>query len=219
MNIVDLGKKDFKEIWDLQKNIHEKRLEGKIEDTLLLVEHYPVITIGKSGKEANLLIPFKLLEKKGIAYYHIERGGDITYHGPGQIVGYPIFNIKEGLVGIKPFIKRLEDIIIATLSAFNIMGMKKEKMIGVWTEKGKICSLGIAVKRWVSFHGFALNVNTDLKNFDLIVPCGIKNVIMTSIKDILNEEVPMDEVKKHLIKNFGIGFKKNSVKKCLEELI
>lgn len=219
MNIVDLGKKDFKEIWDLQKNIHEKRLEGKIEDTLLLVEHYPVITIGKSGKEVNLLIPFKLLKKKGIAYYHIERGGDITYHGPGQIVGYPIFNIKEGLVGIKPFIKRLEDIIIATLSAFDIMGMKKEKMIGVWTEKGKICSLGIAVKRWVSFHGFALNVNTDLKNFDLIVPCGLRNVSMTSIKDILNEEVPMDEVKKHLIKNFGIAFKKNSVKKCLEELI
>ncbi len=219
MNIVDLGHKDYKEVWDLQKSIHQKRVEGKIVDTVLLVEHNPVITMGKSGKEQNLLIPFKLLKQKGIAYYQIERGGDVTYHGPGQLVGYPILNIKDGLVGIRPYIEKLEEVIIATLAEFNIKGEKKEKMIGVWTEGGKICSIGVAVKKWVSFHGFALNVNTDMTYFDLIVPCGIKSVKMTSIEELLGSEVPMGEIKKSIIRNLSVVFNKNAEQRCLEEII
>jgi lipoyl(octanoyl) transferase len=219
LNILDLDTKDYKEVWDLQKAIHQKRIEDKIDDTLLLVEHNPVITMGKSGKEDNLLTPFTLLKEKGIDFYRIERGGDVTYHGPGQLVGYPIFNIKKGLIGIKPFIEKIEDVIIATLKEFSITGKKKEKMIGVWIETGKICSIGIAVKRWVSFHGFAFNVNTNLQHFDYIVPCGLKDVTMTSMQKILNNTVPLDKVKKSIITNFGIVFNKEVKRRCLKELI
>ena len=128
MNIIDLGQKDYKEVWDLQKNIHKKRAENKIDNTLLLVEHTPVITMGKSGKAENLLYTPDALKEKGLTYYEIERGGDVTYHGPGQLVGYPIFNVKQGLAGIKPFVNKMEDAIIKTLADFNIKGEKKEKM-------------------------------------------------------------------------------------------
>jgi len=219
MNVIDLGQRDYKEVWDIQKLLHQKRLGGEIADTLLLVEHNPVITMGKSGKDDNILIPGSLLKKKGVDFYRIERGGDVTYHGPGQLVGYPIFNIKERLVGIKLFIERVEDAIIATLAHFGIKGEKKEKMIGVWTETGKICSIGVAIKRWVSFHGFALNVNTDLKYFDLIHPCGFKNIEMTSIAEILKKEISMDSVKNATIKKFGVVFENTLKERCLEEII
>jgi lipoyl(octanoyl) transferase len=219
LNVLDLGKGNYKEVWDLQKTVHQKRIEDKIDDTLFLVEHNPVITVGKSGKEDNLLIPFQILKEKGIDFYRIERGGDVTYHGPGQLVGYPIFNIKKGLIGIKPFIEKIEDVIIASLKEFDIKGKKKEKMIGVWIEAGKICSIGIAVKRWVSFHGFALNVNTNLQHFDYIIPCGLKNVTMTSMQKLLNTTIPMNEVKNSIIKNFGIVFNKEVKRQCLRELI
>ncbi len=219
MNVVDLGYRDYREVWELQKRVHRMRLDGKIDDTLFLVEHNAVITMGKSGKKENLLIPFELLAQKKIPYYHIERGGDITYHGPGQLVGYPIINIKNGLVGIKPFIEKIKEAIIATLAEFDIRGEKREKMVGVWTEKGKICSLGIAVKRWVSFHGFALNVNTDLENFALIVPCGLKNVTMTSMQEHLKREIPIGKVKGIIMRNFGVILNRRIKQVCLEEII
>ena len=219
MNIIDLGQKDYKEVWDLQKRIHAKRAENEIENTLLLVEHAPVITMGKSGKIKNLLFTAGTLRQKGIAYYEIERGGDVTYHGPGQLVGYPIFNVKQGLAGIKPFVYKMEDAIIKTLADFNITGEKKEKMIGVWAAGKKICSIGIAVKRWVSFHGFALNVNTNLEHFNLIVPCGLKNVTMTSMQVLLKNEVKLEKVKQSIVKNFGAVFETDAHHKCLKEII
>jgi len=217
--ILDLGRKDYKEVWDLQKKIHERRVEEKIPDTMILVEHNPVITMGKAGKQSNLLWPLDLLKERGVQYYEIERGGDVTYHGPGQLIGYPIFNVRDGFAGIKPFINAIEKAIIAMLADFSITGMKKEKMIGVWTEKGKICSIGIAVRRWISFHGFALNVNTDLGYFDLIVPCGLKNVAMTSMEQILDKAVPLDGVRKSLIANFGKIFNQNISMTYLREVI
>lgn len=217
--IFDLGKKDYKETWDIQKIIHKKRLEDKIPDTLILVEHNPVITMGKSGKTDNLLIPHKLLKEKGIEFYKIERGGDVTFHGPGQIVGYPIFNIKDGLVGIRPFIQKIEEAIILTLSRFGIRGEKREKLIGVWTASGKICSIGIAVERWVSFHGFALNVNTDLKYFDYIIPCGLKKVKMTSMAEILEKNIHIEVVKEVIKNSFAAVFNKNLNERCLAEII
>jgi lipoyl(octanoyl) transferase len=219
LNIVDLGKKDYKEVWDLQKLIHGKRIENKIDNTLLLVEHLPVITMGKSGKNENLLYSRDALKEKGVSYYEIERGGDVTYHGPGQLVGYPIFNVKQGLAGIRPFIMNMEDAIIMTLADFNIAGKKQDKMIGVWVKEKKICSIGIAVKKWVSFHGFAFNVNTNLDHFNLIVPCGLKNVTMTSMHVLLNKSVDMNEVKKSIIRNFSRLFKTEAKETCLSEII
>jgi len=218
-DVVDLGQKDYKEVWDIQKVIHEKRVQEKLYNTLLLVEHPPVITMGKSGKNTNLLLSPRMLKQKGIAYYEIERGGDVTYHGPGQLVGYPIFNVKEGLAGIKPFVNKMEQAIIKTLADFNIAGEKKEKMIGIWAEGKKICSIGIAVKRWVSFHGFALNVNTNLEHFNLIIPCGLKNVTMTSMQELLKKEIELDDVKESVIENFSSIFQTTPKVKCLEEII
>jgi len=217
--ILDLGRMGYREAWDLQKAIHQKRVEDKIPDTLILVEHDPVVTMGKSGKDKNLLIPVKLLKDKGIDFFNIERGGDVTYHGPGQLVGYPIFNIRKGLPGIKPFIGRIEDAIVLTLQDFGIKAEKKDKLIGVWTAPGKICSIGVAVQRWVSFHGFALNVNTDLKFFNFIVPCGLAGVKMTSMMDILKKEVGLDEVKMRIRERFGGLFGKQPETICLNAII
>jgi lipoate-protein ligase B len=219
MNFVDLGDKDYQTVWDLQKTLHEKRVKGTLTNTVLLVEHGHVITMGKSGKAKNVLVSRKMLERKGIAYYEIERGGDVTYHGPGQLVGYPIFNIKEGLVGIKPYIEKLQNVIIDGLAEFGIKGETKEKMIGIWACGGKICSIGVAVKRWVTFHGFALNVNTDLTYFDLVVPCGLNNIKMISMQKILNKLVSMDLVKNAVKKSFGRIFKQEVEDRCLSDII
>ncbi len=219
MNVIDLGQKDYKEVWDLQKEIHKKRVENKIDNTLLLVEHMPVMTMGKSGKAGNLLFTPDALKAKGISYYEIERGGDVTYHGPGQLVGYPIFNVKQGLAGIRPFVNKMEDAIIRSLADFDIRAEKKEKMIGVWACGKKICSIGIAVKRWVSFHGFALNVNTNLEHFNLIIPCGLKNVTMTSMQEILRKKIEFNDVKKSIIESFSFIFQADAKGKCLDEII
>ncbi|MGQ9816555.1 MAG: lipoyl(octanoyl) transferase LipB [bacterium] len=210
INTLDLGKRDYKEVWDMQRELHLKRVNGQIPNTLILVEHNPVVTIGRSGKSENIKMPIQLLKEKGIDFYHIERGGDVTFHGPGQLVGYPIFNIKEGLIGIRRFIEMIEDAIIGVLADFAIKAEKREGLIGVWTERGKICSIGIAVKRWVSFHGFALNVNTDLRYFDLINPCGFKDIKMVSMQEILGHEIAMSEVKKKTIRNFHSIFLKSN---------
>ena len=210
LDILDLGRKNYKEVWDIQLELHKNRVENRIPDTLILVEHNPVITLGKSGLQNNILISEEELQKKGIEFYQVERGGDATFHGPGQLVGYPIFNIKQGLAGIRPFIEKIEEVIIRVLHDFRISAKKHEKMIGVWTDEGKICSIGIAVRRWVSFHGFALNVNTDLSYFDLIYPCGYKEIKIVSMKKILNNEISMDMVKERVIKNFCILFQKKS---------
>jgi lipoate-protein ligase B len=219
MQVIDLGSSGYKEVWDLQKELHGQRVEKRIPNTLILVEHKPVITMGKSGQDVNVLYPVEFLKKKGIEYYQIERGGDVTFHGPGQLVGYPIFNVKDGLAGIKPFINGIEDVIIRSLGDYNVAAYRKEKMIGVWTDKGKVCSIGVAVKRWVSYHGFALNVNTDLSYFDLIVPCGLKNVEMTSMQEILGKEISMEKVKQSVIRNFSAIFKSDATEICLEKAI
>ncbi len=219
MHILDLGNRDYKEVWELQKNIHARRVVGELPNVLLLVEHNPVITVGKSGKPGNVLFPIEALNERGVALYHIERGGDATYHGPGQLVGYPIFNVRDGLAGIKPFINGIEETIIAALLHFGIKAYKKDGMIGVWTESGKICSIGVAVKKWVSFHGFALNVNTDLNYFDLIVPCGLKDVEMVSMQKILGREIAMDEIKESVVSSFGFVFGQKTKRVCLKEII
>ncbi len=215
---LDLGICDFNQTLIIQKQLHERRINNNIPDTLIFVEHPPVITFGKSGNNRNLLAPIEKLKKQRIAIYHIERGGDVTFHGPGQLVGYPIFHIKESFAGIKPMIEKLQSAIIMMLRDFGIYAQVKSKFIGVWVGDDKIASIGIAVKKWVSFHGFALNVNTDLSYFDLIIPCGLKAIKMTSMAKILKQKIPLTEVKNRLILNLEKVWQKKFQRKSLAEL-
>lgn len=201
--IFDLGYCEFEQVLNIQKQLHQKRVNRAIPDTLILVEHPPVFTLGKAGKFTNLLVSPEQLEKKGIKIYRLERGGDITFHGPGQIVGYPIFYIKEALAGIREIIEKLELLLILTLSDFGITASVKPRMVGVWVEDKKIASIGLAVKKWVTFHGFALNVTTDLTYFELIRPCGLANVKMTNLVEILKRKIRVDEVKERI--NFNLA--------------
>ncbi|MCS7249791.1 MAG: lipoyl(octanoyl) transferase LipB [candidate division WOR-3 bacterium] len=206
MEIIDLGIRNFFETYQLQKFYLEKRRNNEIEDLLILVEHPPVITIGRNGKIENLLIGQEKLKELNIEFYQIERGGDITIHNLGQLVGYLIFYLKNGFWNMKSFINKVEDLIIQVLKSFNIKGEKKEKFIGVFVEDRKICSIGMAINKNITFHGFALNVNNDLSYFQLINPCGIKDLKMTSIKEELKKDVSIEDVKKELIEVFKNGF-------------
>ncbi|MEO0113629.1 MAG: lipoyl(octanoyl) transferase LipB [candidate division WOR-3 bacterium] len=206
MEIIDLGRKNFRETYLLQKFYIEKRKNNEIDDLLILVEHPPVITLGRNGKIENLLISKEKLKELNIEFYQIERGGDITLHNYGQLVGYPIFYLKNGFWDMKKFIDKIECLIIQVLKYFNINAEKKEKFIGVFVEDRKICSIGMAIDKNVTFHGFALNVNNDLGYFQLINPCGIKGLKMTSIKEEIKKDITVEEVKRELIKIFKNGF-------------
>ncbi len=206
MEIVDLGIKNFMEAYQLQKLYVEKRKNNEIDDLLILVEHPPVITIGRNGKIENLLISKDRLKELNIEFYQIERGGDITIHNYGQLVGYLIFYLRNGFWSIKNFINKIEDLIIQFLKSLDINAEKKEKFIGVFVKDKKICSIGMAIDKNVTFHGFALNVNNDLSYFRLINPCGIKGLKITSIKEELKKEILIEKVKKDLAEIFKNGF-------------
>ena len=224
----DLGRKDYKETWDYQEEIFARIVDQKVAnrklaeeqqvdtvDQLLFVEHPPVYTLGKSGDIANLLINEQKLEEEGIEYFKINRGGDITYHGPGQLVGYPIFNLDHYFTDIHKYLRFLEEAIILTLAEYGLEGGRSPGETGVWLDVGKpsarkICAMGVRASRWVTMHGFAFNVNTNLKHFGYIVPCGIRDKAVTSLQLELGHEVPLDEVKEkvkgHIADLFGIAF-------------
>ena len=175
------------------------RVEGRIPDTLLLVEHPPVITLGKSGKAANLLLSEDELARRGIGLFRVERGGDVTYHGPGQLVGYPIFRLEGALAGVRRYVNRLELSLIQALGTWGVAAGTKPGLTGVWVGERKIAAFGVAVRRYVTFHGFALNVNTDLTPFSFIVPCGIRDKGVTSIAQELGRELSMPGVKHQVV--------------------
>ncbi|MGD8726285.1 MAG: lipoyl(octanoyl) transferase LipB, partial [Gemmatimonadales bacterium] len=169
------------------------RIDGRLEhDTLLLVEHPRVITLGRSSKAQHLSTSREQLEAKGVEVHEVERGGDVTFHGPGQLVGYPIFQLAEHRSDVHWFLRQIETALIHALDAVGVPAWCKEGYTGVWTGERKIASIGIHVKQWVTWHGFALNVTTDLSYFDLIVPCGIQGVVMTSVQRELGEMTPRD---------------------------
>lgn len=207
IQLLDLGFKPYRETWELQKELLEKRINDEIPDTLILVEHDPVYTLGKNRDWNNLLFPQHFLEEKGFSFYHIERGGDITYHGPGQLVGYPIFKINSALAGVKSFVNKIEEALILTLKEYGIKAFRHPEYTGVFTDSGKIVSIGVAFKKWVSFHGFALNVNNDLTPFTYIIPCGISTIPMTSMKKILGKEVDFEELKRVVYEKFREVFR------------
>ena len=192
-----------------QKRANRNQKKQKpTENYLLWVEHQPVYTLGKRGDLSNLLLNQKQLKKRGIAFYKTNRGGDITYHGPGQIVGYPIFDLDNFFTDIHKYLRFLEEAIILTLEEYGLKGARSDGETGVWLDVGtpfarKICAMGVKASRWVTMHGFALNINTDLSYFEYIVPCGIQGKAVTSLEKELGRNVPFEEVKTKLKVHFA----------------
>lgn len=201
LQVIDLGRNPYQETWDFQKELHRKRVKGEIPDTLVLVEHPHVYTLGNSANDNNLVAPEVFLKSKGIDVVKVDRGGDITYHGPGQIVGYPIFNLKDHNIGVKRYVGYVEQIIIETCNKFGISAQHIDGLTGVWVDTNKVAAIGIRVAKWSTYHGFALNVETDLSLFTGIIPCGIVDKGVTRMID-LNSEATVDAVKNVVIGKF-----------------
>ena len=198
LNFHDLGLSPYQQTWDLQKTLQSRRINNEIEDTVLLVEHEPVYTFGKNADDNHLLQNYP----DDVQVFHIERGGDVTFHGPGQLVGYPIIDLHNYKKSISWYMRSLEDVIIDTLDHYGIAASRKDGLTGVWVNDEKIAALGVRISRWVTMHGFALNVNTDLHYYTGIIPCGIFEYGVTSMQKILGKEMEMDEVKYILIEQF-----------------
>jgi lipoyl(octanoyl) transferase len=221
IQLRDLSNKDYKETWDYQETLFKEIVDVKLEkrnnphlvtpNFFLFVEHPHVYTLGKSGDVSNLLLSEKQLAAKGATFYKINRGGDITYHGPGQIVGYPILDLENFFTDIHKYLRLLEEVIILTLAEYNIIATRSEGETGVWLDVGtpfarKICAMGVRASRWVTMHGFALNVNADLGYFDNIIPCGIRGKAVTSMHVELGKMVDEQEVKAKIQKHFAVLF-------------
>lgn len=221
--LKDLGQKDYKETWDYQELLFKEIVDAKIKNRreelalettnyFLFVEHPHVYTLGKSGDISNLLVNEAQLAEKGATFYKINRGGDITYHGPGQIVGYPILDLDNFFTDIHKYLRFLEEVVILTLAEYGLKAQRSEGETGVWIDVGtpfarKICAMGVRASRWVTMHGFALNVNADLGYFDMMIPCGIKGKAVTSLNvELGKKEVDLQEVKEKLLKHFTALF-------------
>jgi lipoyl(octanoyl) transferase len=206
--VADLGAMPYGDALRIQREIAEQRKRGEGHDHLLFVEHPHVVTIGRNGHEENLLAPESMLRARGIELYETDRGGDVTYHGPGQLVGYPIMDLREWKRDVGAYLRAIEQVLIDTLNEFGISARAIPKLTGVWVgssdqgaEEAKIAAIGVHLSRWVSTHGWALNVTTDLRYFQYIVPCGLTKPV-TSMRQ-LGAEASMDEVKNAIVRNFG----------------
>jgi lipoyl(octanoyl) transferase len=189
LEVRDLGRRPYAEALELQRELRRRRAERELDhDVLLLTEHPPVVTLGRGTRPTSLPYPTALLERRGLEVFEVERGGDVTFHGPGQLVGYPIVDLSDHRRDLHWYLRRLEDILISAIERLGVPGSRTPGLTGVWTAGRKIASIGIHVKQWVTLHGFALNVTTDLSWFDLIVPCGIQQVVMTSLAEELLRE-------------------------------
>lgn len=217
--VTNIGRTRYAEAWDLQRKIFDLRHFGLMTDVLLFTEHEHVYTIGKGGDENHLLASAQELKQGGTEVFHIDRGGDITYHGPGQVVGYPILSLNNYFADIHRYLRSLEEVIILTLDEFGIEAGREERMTGVWVKGEKIAAIGVKVSRWITMHGFALNVNTDLSKFDRIIPCGIFHKGVTSMQRILGREIPLEDVHEKLTEAFAYVFGCNPVRVSKEELL
>ena len=202
IDIQDLGKLLYKKTWNYQKELLKKRSNNEISDTLILVEHEPVFTLGKNADENHILQNCP----DNIKTYHIERGGDVTYHGPGQLVGYPILDLRNYKKSISWYMRSLEQVIIDTLFDYNISANRKKGLTGVWCNNEKIAALGVRVSRWITMHGFSLNIDPNLNHYKNIIPCGIFEHGVTSMSGVLNKTVDYEHVKKTIIKKFLYQF-------------
>lgn len=188
----DLGHRPYADALELQRELRRRRAEGDLDhDVLLLTEHPPVVTLGRGTRPTSLPYPTTLLQRRGVEVFEVERGGDVTFHGPGQLVGYPIVDLSDHRRDLHWYLRRLEDALISAVEGLGVPAGRTPGLTGVWTAGRKIASIGIHVKQWVTLHGFALNVTTDLSWFDLIVPCGIEQVVMTSLaEELLRDDHP-----------------------------
>ncbi|MFQ5656943.1 MAG: lipoyl(octanoyl) transferase LipB [Candidatus Methylomirabilales bacterium] len=201
-----LGCVEYGDALTLQRDLASARMRGDVDDCLLLLEHPPVITLGRGAKRKHLLREEDVLKARGIELWESERGGDVTFHGPGQLVGYPIVDLTQHGKDLHVYMRNLEEMLIRTLRTYGVRGERSVGQAGIWTHGAKIASVGVHVSRWVSRHGFALNVSTDLSFFDLIIPCGLSDVRMTSMAAVLGREVAVKEVAEVATREFGLIF-------------
>jgi len=204
--VLNLGLEPYDWALDLQHRLVRARREGRVEDVLILLEHEPVITIGRHGDEGHILVPREELAAEGIEVYRVERGGDVTYHGPGQLVGYPILDLRCHRRDVGWYMHSLEEVLIRTLEDFGIAAERLEGIIGVWVKEAKIAALGARIENWITYHGFALNVDPQMAHFQLIVPCGIGDRGVTSMRKVLGHPVDLDSVRRHLAQHFADVF-------------
>lgn len=207
LNILNLGLKPYDSALELQHRMVAARRQNKIDDTLILLEHPPVITLGRRGHEGNILVTSEWLAQHGIQVHRVERGGDVTYHGPGQLVGYPIMDLGQHRKDVGWYMHSLEEVLIRALADFGIDAVRLSDNIGVWLdERTKIAALGARIENWITYHGFALNVAKDTAHFELIVPCGLSNKEVTSMEETLGRPVDMAQVRERVVDHFAAVF-------------
>lgn len=202
MKYIDLGLSEYKDAYRFQREIVDKVASGGLENTLIITEHESVITIGRQGSWDNILRPKEFLAEQGVQILDIDRGGDVTYHGPGQLVAYPIFKLENEAKDIHNFLDFLEEVGINFLAKYGVISVIRPGLRGIWVDKEKIGSIGIGIKKWVTYHGMAININPDLTPFSFIKPCGIEGVRVTSLQDLLEERIDIDDSKDKLRESF-----------------
>jgi len=208
--VLRLDITEYNTVLDIQLDLVEKRKNDLIPDILLLLEHPPTLTVGRRGNQQNLLVSEEYLAQKGIHFKEISRGGDITFHGPGQLVGYPIMDLKYLNKDVHLYLRLIEEFLINFLNGYGIGAKRYKGVTGVWTKGRKIASIGIGVKRWITYHGFALNVNNDLSYFNLIIPCGLNNVQITSMeKETDSGDININTIQDEIINNFARTFNRD----------
>lgn len=220
INILDLGLQPYDGVLELQHRMVDARKQNKIDDTLILLEHLPVITLGRRGNEDNILATSEWLADHGIQVYRVERGGDVTYHGPGQLVGYPIMDLGEHRKDVGWYMHSLEEVLIRVLADFGITAGRLSGNIGVWLdERAKIAALGARIENWITYHGFALNVAEDTAQFELIVPCGLAHKEVTSVEATLGRPVDMAKVRERVVEHFAAVFNVEARQANLDRLL
>ena len=207
LQVLDLGLRDYDDVWAMQKELHAKiAAEPESTEHLILVEHPPVITLGRRADKANVLYSEDELARRGVQLRQVDRGGDVTYHGPGQLVAYPIVRLAGERRDVHRYFRTLEQTVIKVLAEYGIDGGLHEGLTGVWVGDEKICAMGVAIRRWTTYHGIALNVSADLDHFRLITPCGIADKSVTSMGALLGRTVPLAEVGKAFVRHFAEAF-------------
>jgi len=219
IDVINLGLTSYTAAWELQRKIHELRVEGKTRDVLLLNEHRHVYTLGKNSRDEHLLAYQHELEDMGAEVHRVDRGGDVTYHGPGQLVGYPILNLGDYYCDIHRYLRDIEEVMIRTLADFGIKSRRDGDFTGVWAGNDKIAAIGVKVSRWYTMHGFALNVNTDLSYFDRIIPCGIFHKGVTSMERLLGKKLDLEDIARSTAAHFADVFGASIVERSKEEYL
>ena len=207
LRVLNLDLEPYDHALELQHRLVAARRDGRVGDTLILLEHPPVITLGRRGNEDNVLVSRQWLAAHGLQVRRVERGGDVTYHGPGQLVGYPIVDLRQHRQDVAWYVHSLEEVLIRTLLDFGVVAKRLPGNVGVWLdERRKIASLGVRIESWITYHGFALNVSPDLSHFDLVVPCGLVGKEVTSMEEALGREVEMSDIRSQVAQNFATIF-------------